>query len=389
MKFKSWEFGKRARSLPVVNNLADWNGSGVLVNREVEPSVVVRRMPSRMVPETLAAIVKDPRQFLVKKRRDWDIHKISRLQAGEVYRLPATRELVLESCWVHIPSGMVISADREVLASTSHAPGCFYQGHSDVDWEDAPWIEEECFLIATVWGANYAHWLMDALPRLSGVEMPNGRLLLGREVAAFQKQSLALLGFSPVDFEISSSSLVRCRRLRVHVAAPASGVPHPICLEGIRRRIRPQSEASPVPGRRLYISRQLTRRKVLNHGDIQPVLDEFGFETVDAASLSFEEQVRQFASAEAILGVHGAGTMNALFAPAGARLIEIFNPMVWDHAAHRVASLCGVSHFHCFAENANRNFEVRLDPQILRRTLALAWDDREILPPEQLIEKDF
>lgn len=388
MRRKPWEFGKRAKKLPVVQDLAGWTEDGVISNRMVEEEVVARRHPSRMVPETLAAVIENPRAFLVRQRRDWDIHKISRLQAGEIYQVPPTREMVLENCWVHVPSGMVVSAQRNVLVPTCHAPGCFYQAHSDVDWDEAPWVEEDHFLLATVWGANFAHWLMDALPRLSLLEGNTERLMLGMKVPSFQQQSLSLLGFPEGSLNVPGSPLVRCRRLRVYVAAPVSGVPHPSCLAEIRKRL---CSGTPQGTRRLYITRQATRRKIMNHDQIQPVLNEFGFETIETEGLHFRDQVRLFSECEAILGVHGAGTMNVLFAPTGARLIEIFNPMVWDHAAHRVASLCGVHHFHCFGRNANRDFEVVVDPLVLRRTLALAFDEggQSALAYPALIEKKF
>lgn len=66
--------------------------------------------------------------------------------------------------------------------------------------------------------------------------------------------------------------------------------------------------------------------------------------------------------------------MNTLFQPAGSVLIEAINPHVWDHAAHRVASLCGVRHFHLFAENASRELDIHINPRTLARTLALALE---------------
>jgi capsular polysaccharide biosynthesis protein len=140
--------------------------------------------------------------------------------------------------------------------------------------------------------------------------------------------------------------------------------------------------------RDFYISRQKTRRKIVNHPDIEAILREFGFEEVFCEELSFEEQVRIFSEAEAIFGHHGAGTINAMFAPAGAAVIEAFNPQVWDHAAHRVASICGVRHFHLFGKNANKDFDVVLDSKILKRTLALALEDSSSPRPE-LVEEKF
>jgi len=172
------------------------------------------------------------------------------------------------------------------------------------------------------------------------------------------------------------------------MAAKVSGVPHPECIRKVRDQITAAVGTTKSPSRRIYISRQKTRRSILNHDEIAPILKSYGFEEVFCEELSFSEQVQLFSGAEAIFGPHGAGTINAMFAAKGAALIEAFNPQVWDHAAHRVASLCGVSHFHLFGINANKSYDMILDPKILERTLALALNDPDS-PNPALLESNF
>lgn len=381
--WKSWKFGTLAQSLPVVKSLEGWAGQGVLVNREIAPACLGQRDPSRTLPEMVESILRNPREFLVKSRIDWDFHKISRLLAGEAYRIGPSREIVLEDCWVHLPSGSVITAAKEVLTAVSHGPNQLYQGHSPVDFEGAPWIDEECFLLATVWGSNFAHWIMDALPRLGGpIERPQF-LLLGNSIEKFQIESLELLGFKPMQFIIPACPLVRCRMLRVHVASAASGIPHPTCMLDIRSRLLTACKPfKALNARRLYISRQQTRRKIVNHDDVSPILARFGFEHLVTEEMRFEDQIRSCAEADILLGVHGAGTLNGLFAAAGARLVELYNPMVWDHSAHRMATLCGISHLHIFGNNIGKDFDMWVDPKKLSRLLALASNE----PSEQYPE---
>ena len=391
-KWKPWLFGKNAKNLHVFRGRDDENSSACVSAKIIHKNEFPRRFPSGAVPENLAAILSEPNQFLVKTRREWDIHKISRLYAGEYYSVNPTRELCFENCWVHLPSGTVISSAKEVIAGSTVALGCFYQGHSQVDWSEAPWIDEECFLMATCWGNNYAHWLFDSLPRLSAHVCPktNPKLLLGKNPPAFQLQSLALMGWRKEDLISPEIELVRCRRLTVHMASQVSGVPHPQCIQSIRQRLieAASGKNSSVGTRRLYISRQKNRRRIVNQSEIEPILREFGFEEVFCENLSFLDQVRMFSEAEVIFGPHGAGTINAMFAPEGAMLIEAYNPQVWDHAAHRVASICGVRHFHLFGENASQEFDLKLNPRTLERTLALAMDDPN-KPRSELIETKF
>jgi hypothetical protein len=387
-KKKSWVFGKNAKRLPVLWNPNDETAGGCVSARKIEDSAVARRFPSSTVPETLGQIIDYPARHLVKKRREWDIHKLSRLYAGEFYNVPETRELIFENCWVHIPSATLITSRKEVIGCSTLDLRCLYSGHSTVDWESVPIIEEETFLLATCWGSNYAHWAFDSLPRLSDHITPEAKLLLGLNTPSFQTESLLMLGWNAQNLILPQAELVKCRRLRIHMAAKVSGVPHPECIRKVRDQITAAVGTTKSPSRRIYISRQKTRRSILNHDEIAPILKSYGFEEVFCEELSFSEQVQLFSGAEAIFGPHGAGTINAMFAAKGAALIEAFNPQVWDHAAHRVASLCGVSHFHLFGINANKSYDMILDPKILERTLALALNDPDS-PNPALLESNF
>jgi capsular polysaccharide biosynthesis protein len=392
LNWKTWLFGMIAKNLNVLQGRDDESALGCFSAQIIHAATCPKRFPSGAVPENLASILSAPDRFLVKTRRDWDIHKISRLYAGECYPVGPTRELCFKNCWVHVPSGTVISCAKEVIAGSTVALGCFYQGHSQVDWNEAPWIEEDCFLMATCWGNNYAHWLFDSIPRLSAHVCPktNPKLLLGKNPPAFQIQCLAMLGWQKENLITPDIELVRCRRLTVHMASEVSGVPHPECIRNIRKRLLEvaSQKNSGVGKRRIYISRQKTRRRIVNHSEIEPFLREFGFEEIFCEEISFEDQVRMFSEAEAIFGPHGAGTINAMFAPEGAALIEAYNPQVWDHAAHRVASICGVKHFHLFAQNASPSFDISINPRTLKRTLALALCD-PTQPRPELIEERF
>ena len=66
-----------------------------------------------------------------------------------------------------------------------------------------------------------------------------------------------------------------------------------------------------------------------------------GFEVVTLSGISFAHQVRLFNEAEIIVGPHGAGFTNAVFAQPGATLIELLSPN-WMHGCFwALASACG------------------------------------------------
>lgn len=369
-RWRSWNFGRIAESLPVERCAEEWFRS--CGGRLLHHSTNARRAPSGAVPESLERLLASPSEYLVRKRKNWDIVKYARLYTGETYSLPPCFEFSVRDAWLHVPSGFVITPDKRVLAFSSYSLPSLYKGHAETDLESAPVVERVAFKLCTAWGHNYAHWLMDGFPKVEPLHSSEERLLvLDKPSPSFQVDSLALLGLRNVFHP--KTELLKFREIHF-VSTGRSGVPDPRAL--LRLRDRLIAGAGPASGpRRIYVSRQRTRRKILNGQEVARVLSDFGFEEVFAEELDFAAQVRLFSGCEAIFGAHGAGTMNALFAPAGAALIEAFNPPVWDHAAHRVASLCGVRHYHLFCENASRDFDVRIDTRVLERTLALALDD--------------
>jgi hypothetical protein len=77
-------------------------------------------------------------------------------------------------------------------------------------------------------------------------------------------------------------------------------------------------------GKRIYVSRQKsTRRIILNEPEIKTTLDKYGFETVFLEDMTLQQQVETFASAQIVIGVHGAGLSNMVFAEKEATLFEL------------------------------------------------------------------
>ena len=66
----------------------------------------------------------------------------------------------------------------------------------------------------------------------------------------------------------------------------------------------------------IYVSRQKEqrrKRRVVNNQEVEKCVKRFGFETIYAEDLSFEEQANLFYNADFVLGPHGAGIANIVF----------------------------------------------------------------------------
>lgn len=176
---------------------------------------------------------------------------------------------------------------------------------------------------------GYAHWIMDALPRLFGFErlgIDDMKILVPQELTAWQEETVRMLGLDPERFVPIGNRDVRVQFLYLpsHVGSP--GNLHPWGCRWLRERLLGAIEPK-RRDRRLYVTRRRsTRRRVVNEDAIEPILRDFGFEIVETENLGMREKAQLFAEAEMVAGPHGAGLTNILFAPPGCRVVEIFDP---------------------------------------------------------------
>jgi len=81
--------------------------------------------------------------------------------------------------------------------------------------------------------------------------------------------------------------------------------------------------------RRIFLTRsKSTLRYIENKEQIEELVKAYGFEIVDAAALTFQEQITLFAQTEFLIAVHGAGLTNMMYRYGGQmRVLELFSPM--------------------------------------------------------------
>lgn len=80
--------------------------------------------------------------------------------------------------------------------------------------------------------------------------------------------------------------------------------------------------------RRLFLTRNAqVGRNIVNMDQLQPILDRFGFEVIDAGEMTVEEQMTIFSQAGCVIGIHGAALTNIVYRRNGSlKLLEIFLP---------------------------------------------------------------
>jgi hypothetical protein len=201
--------------------------------------------------------------------------------------------------------------------------------------------------LGSVGSGNYAHWLVDDLPRLAVLDRISGPVTVllpsyGEKIDAVRKDSLYALVPEGRDVRvefIGAKEPVHCGEL-IYVT-PVSYHPvlkSPHALNFVRAAVRRRLQNQPVSKKRLFVTRQAGRYRYLtNEAEITAELESLGFETVCPEMLDFMTQASLFAQAEIVVGIMGAGMGNTIFAEPGIPTVYLaptgwFEPFYWDLA---------------------------------------------------------
>jgi capsular polysaccharide biosynthesis protein len=184
-------------------------------------------------------------------------------------------------------------------------------------------------VLATRGDSNYYHFLVDGLTRIGVLEqcpkvappdlwyVPSG--------ASFQRDLLEMFGIAPERIlDSSSHPHVRAECLVVPGLPATEVINPPWAIQYLRRQLLPKQPPERVGP--IYVSRgpSVNNRSVENETEVFAMLQDRGFTYVDPGKLSVAEQIATFAGATTIVGPHGAGLTNIMFASPGTRVIEMF-----------------------------------------------------------------
>lgn len=263
-------------------------------------------------------IVSQRNGVLYAGSRDWFTKTAEGLHiADQVNALPASGQYVLRQTASH--TALVSPRPRRLLP------------------------EEPAFLIGS--NGNYYHWLLDYLPRvpLALSQDPIARLIIGDCLAPFEMETLTGLG-------VRMDQLVRLgrhcvspyRRLYIPDLGSNNRSPHPETLRWLRSMFQVKTGRGP---RHIWLSRsRASSRRVLNEEYAIESLKPFGFESVVLDGRSVIDQAQIFSSSDIIIGPHGAGFSNIVFAPEGAHIIELAPGMDKPIFFQALSQACGIAH---------------------------------------------
>jgi hypothetical protein len=224
------------------------------------------------------------------------------------------------------------------------------------------------YSLLCLWAPEFYHWFHDVLPRLETAfpHLPaNAKFLINSKPKKWQLDSLGAFGIGPAQLEIQPDGM----QTRVETLWFATPVGHTSLGSGVvvrrvaNRMLRHFGVNSEGKLRRFYVSRRKAAfRRVANEGEITPLLEERGFETVLCEDLSLSEQVKLFAKTTALVGAHGAGLTNLIYCLSGSCVGEISSGRVFPH--YLVMSQQLGMHFSRFKADAALGKKNNVDMQI-------------------------
>jgi hypothetical protein len=214
-----------------------------------------------------------------------------------------------------------------------------------LDWPPKR-ISEPCVLLAAPWCESYHHWMWEALPRLWSAdvfpELAALAVVVPDRLKPFHLRSLTALGYDESRLLRFDGGTWDFDQLYVpSFPAPGGHAAHQFAW--LRDRLAVALDVTSFGGEeRLYVSRRdAETRRLVNEEELAGVLvRDFGFRTIVPGEMSLDEQVRAFARAGLIVGVHGAALANMAFTPDDTALIELIpsdyvNRVHWFHACAR------------------------------------------------------
>ena len=94
-------------------------------------------------------------------------------------------------------------------------------------------------------------------------------------------------------------------------------------------KLLPQNKENLKMQRRVFLTRsRSTLRYIENQEEVDELVKAYGFEIVDAATLTYQEQITLFAQTALLIAVHGAGLTNMMYRYGGQmKVLELFSPM--------------------------------------------------------------
>lgn len=296
--------------------------------------------------------------------------------------------LSLNDAYIIPDRGWVLTKDRHFVQESVFKPEVYKtKGIKDiVIWPKVEQLAGKIVLAYKQWSLNnYYHWMLEFLPKISAVIDPpdamffelfkDSRILLPGSLSPWMIQSLDLLGVRNDQLLLTKAGQVQAEQLQFIPTFGKLYNPPRWALDWLRSRFSSNMDSTQHQKKRIFVSRRKAKaRKVSNEDQVMQLLSRYGFEAYVLEDMNLKEQISLFSQAEVVVGPHGAGFTNMVFATS-ATLIEIFEPHHMNAGLYIFAHDCGHYCWYVMAETVD-GVNMHVDVDKLERTLELALQER-------------
>jgi capsular polysaccharide biosynthesis protein len=173
------------------------------------------------------------------------------------------------------------------------------------------------------WGYGYFHFLVEVLPKILRMNELHKRIpILIDFNTVFIKQALEYFEITNPIIPYNNNTMFFPVKEAVHITETMTGNPTPNDISIIRNKLQISTQ---LPKVNIIIYRKELQRSIINFDELltQLKVQTQNEEWVVFDRLPFKETVELFSRAKMIVGAHGAGLTNMIFAPKGIPVIEL------------------------------------------------------------------
>lgn len=253
----------------------------------------------------------------------------------QTYATPPVDVLRLRHAWLETRMCMAITCDHQYVADTlrtlRQAEEVGYRKVGQAEFilpeSEVASLDGRAVLVGLPTGRNYFHWLLEAVSRwlLARDQIDADVRMLVPKIGPMERSALTAVGV-PDDRIVV---VPKCALLHVEeLIVPPRGLRSSVrILPSATSALRSVASSSGESRGRFFVSRtEAWRRRIDNEPEVRLVLERHGFEAIHSEKLDVARQIELFSTAEVVLGLHGAGLANFVFAPPGATLVELQPP---------------------------------------------------------------
>lgn len=267
-----------------------------------------------------------------------------------------------------------------------------------------------------LWSNGYFHWITEVIPRLfilkkylaeSSIILPkisNGiwnkesllRSLFNRNAHELNYRNPSFYLDSLQPFEIykleflESNEYLKVEKLMLPSSLAPSGNYNDELIRDVSlfytNYFKPTIKIKSL-GNKFYISREKARkRKVLNEGKLQEVLNKYDITTIYYEDFNFADQVRIAQQAKLIISIHGANLTNTMFMKKKSFILEFRRNE--DHHFNCYFSLASAVNVHYLYQNCEfdgnldlsvYNNNLKVDIELFEKNLNLIFKSEEFV----------